>query len=58
MRVLICPHWRTDASSKVLLMLMLTGKSNLTFEEALESEDKARKRIGNLPKVVYPHIYT
>jgi len=28
----------------------VTGKSNLTYEEAVESEEKAKKRISNLPR--------
>ncbi len=28
----------------------MTGKSNLTYDEAVESEKKARKRLGDIPK--------
>ena len=42
---------RTILCNSLVWSCSITGKSNLTFEEALESEEKARKRIGNLPKV-------
>jgi len=41
---------RTILCNSLVWSCSITGKSNLTFEEATESEHKARKRIGNLPK--------
>jgi bromodomain adjacent to zinc finger domain protein 1A len=34
------------------LFCNITGKSNLTYEEAIESEKTARKRLGNIPKAL------
>jgi len=41
---------RTILCNSLVWSCYVTGKSNLTFEEALESEEKAKKRIGNLTK--------
>ncbi len=43
---------RTILCNSLVWSCSITGKSNLTFEEAVESEEKARKRIGNLPKAL------
>jgi bromodomain adjacent to zinc finger domain protein 1A len=31
---------------------VISGKSNLTYEEAIESEKSARKRLGKIPKAL------
>jgi len=41
---------RTILCNSLVWSCAVTGKSNLTYEEAVESEDKAKKRISNLPK--------
>ena len=35
-----------------LYFCTISGKSNLTYEEAIESEKTARKRLGNIPKAL------
>jgi len=41
---------RTIMCNSLVWSCNITGKSNLTYEEALESERKAKKRLGNIPK--------
>jgi len=41
---------RTIMCNSLVWSCSITGKSNLTYEEALESERKAKKRLGNIPK--------
>ena len=41
---------RTILCNSLVWSCAITGKSNLTYEEAMESEKKARKRLGTLPK--------
>lgn len=41
---------RTILCNSLVWSCAVTGKSNLTFEEALESERKARKRLGAIPR--------
>jgi len=41
---------RTILCNSLVWSCSLTGKSNLTYEEAIESEEKAKKRISNLPR--------
>ena len=41
---------RTILCNSLVWSCSVTGKSNLTYEEAVESENKAKKRISNLPK--------
>jgi len=41
---------RTILCNSLVWSCSITGKSNLTYEEAVESEEKAKKRISNLPK--------
>jgi len=41
---------RTILCNSLVWSCSVTGKSNLTYEEAVESEEKAKKRISNLPR--------
>ena len=41
---------RTILCNSLVWSCSLTGKPNLTYEEAIESEKKARKRLGTMPK--------
>ena len=41
---------RTILCNSLVWSCSITGKSNLTYEEAVESERKAKKRLGTLPK--------
>ena len=41
---------RTILCNSLVWSCSVTGKSNLTYEEAAESEAKSRKKISNLPK--------
>jgi bromodomain adjacent to zinc finger domain protein 1A len=41
---------RTILCNSLVWTCAITGKSSLTFEDALESEKKARKRLGSIPK--------
>eukprot|EP00092_Neocalanus_flemingeri_P010571 GFUD01011387.1.p1 GENE.GFUD01011387.1~~GFUD01011387.1.p1 ORF type:complete len:1574 (+),score=621.92 GFUD01011387.1:101-4822(+) len=41
---------RTILCNSLVWSCAVTGKGNLTYEEAVESEEKAKKRISNLPK--------
>jgi len=41
---------RTILCNSLVWSCSVTGKNNLTYEEAVESEDKAKKRISNLPR--------
>jgi bromodomain adjacent to zinc finger domain protein 1A len=41
---------RTILCNSLVWSCSVTGKSNLTYEEAVESEKKARKRLGDIPK--------
>lgn len=41
---------RTILSNSLVWSCSVTGKSNLTYEEAVECEEKAKKRISNLPR--------
>lgn len=41
---------RTILCNSLVWSCAITGKSNLTYEEAVESEEKAKKRISNLPR--------
>ena len=41
---------RTILCNSLVWSCSITGKTNLTFEEALECEKQARKRLGNIPK--------
>lgn len=41
---------RTILCNSLVWSCGVTGKSGLTYEEAVESEAKAKKRISNLPK--------
>lgn len=41
---------RTILCNSLVWSCSVTGKSGLTYEEAVESEAKAKKRISNLPK--------
>ena len=41
---------RTILCNSLVWSCSVTGKSNLTYDEAVESERKARKRLGDIPK--------
>ena len=41
---------RTILCNSLVWSCSVTGKTNLTYEEAVESERKAKKRLGTLPK--------
>ena len=41
---------RTILCNSLVWSCSITGKANLTYEEAIECEKKARKRLGTLPK--------
>jgi len=41
---------RTILCNSLVWSCSVTGKSNLTYDEAVESEQKARKRLGDIPK--------
>lgn len=41
---------RTILCNSLVWSCAITGKANLTYEEAVESERKAKKRLGTLPK--------
>ena len=41
---------RTILCNSLVWSCSVTGKSNLTYDEAVESEAKARKRLGDIPK--------
>ena len=41
---------RTILCNSLVWSCSVTGKGNLTYEEAAESEKKSRKKISNLPK--------
>ncbi len=41
---------RTILCNSLVWSCAITGKANLTYEEAAESERKARKRLGTIPK--------
>jgi bromodomain adjacent to zinc finger domain protein 1A len=41
---------RTILCNSLVWSCSITGKSNLTYEEAVDAEKKARKRLGTLPK--------
>ena len=43
---------RTILCNSLVWSCAVTGKSNLTYEEAVESEQKSRKKISNLPKAL------
>ena len=43
---------RTILCNSLVWSCSVTGKSGLTYEEAVDSEQKAKKRISNLPKPV------
>ena len=42
--------FRTILCNSLVWSCSVTGKTNLTYEEAVESERKAKKRLGTLPK--------
>ena len=41
---------RTILCNSLVWSCSITGKANLTYDEAIESEKKARKRLGTLPR--------
>ena len=41
---------RTILCNSLVWSCSVTGKSNLTYDEAVESETKAKKRLGDIPK--------
>ena len=41
---------RTILCNSLVWSCSVTGKSNLTYDEAVESEAKAKKRLGDIPK--------
>ena len=43
-------YFRTILCNSLVWSCSVTGKTNLTYEEAVESERKAKKRLGTLPK--------
>jgi bromodomain adjacent to zinc finger domain protein 1A len=43
---------RTILCNSLVWSCAITGKTNLTYEEAVESEKKARKRLGAIPKAL------
>lgn len=41
---------RTILCNSLVWSCAITGKTGLTYEEAVESEKKAKKRLGSIPK--------